>query len=138
MHISNNDTLDMETYLINLSGPLNERQYEPLTQMFRNLVAEGITQVVINLRDVPLIDSRGLAALVAGYKLFGRDPKNFRLIGLQDQPKLVFELTGFDSIFEIFADLAEAAVLEPNLYLDLPRAHPVSETHSLELNLTIN
>ena len=131
-----NDNVDMETYLINLSGPLNERQYEPLTQLFRDILAEGITQVVINFKEVPLIDSRGLAALVAGYKLFGRDPKKFRLVALQDQPKLVFELTGFDNIFEIFADLAEATALEPDLYLDLPQALPVSGTH-VELELTV-
>ena len=138
MAILTNDNVETETYLINLSGPLNERQYEPLTQMFRDILAEGVTRVVINLKEVPLIDSRGLAALVAGYKLFGRDPKNFRLVALQDQPKLVFELTGFDNIFEIFADLAEAAGLEPELYLDLPQALPVSGTHRLELNLRIS
>ena len=137
MSISTNDNVDMEIYLINLSGPLNERQYEPLTQTFRDILAQGITQVVINLKDVPLIDSRGLAALVAGYKLFGREPKNFRLVGLQDQPKLVFELTGFDNIFEIFEDLAEAAALKPALYLDLPQALPVFGTHSFGLEMTV-
>lgn len=137
MTILTNNNVDMATYLVNLSGPLNERQYEPLIQMFRDILAEGITRIVINLQDVPLIDSRGLAALVAGYKLFGRDPQNFRLVALQDQPKLVFELTGFDNIFEIFADLAEAAGLEPELYLDLPQALPISRTHRLGLDLTV-
>jgi anti-anti-sigma factor len=137
MSISKNGNVDVEIYLVNLNGPLNERQYDPLTQLFRDVLAEGITQVVINFKDVPLIDSRGLAALVAGYKLFGRDPKKFRLVGLQDQPKLVFELTGFDNIFEIFEDLAEVSTLEPNLYLDLPQTLPVSGIHSLGLDLTV-
>jgi anti-sigma B factor antagonist len=138
MHISNNDNLDMETYLINLSGPLNERQYEPLTEMFRDILAEGITQVVINLEDVPLIDSRGLAALVAGYKLFGRDPKNFRLVALQDQPKLVFELTGFDNVFEIFDDPTGATAPELERWLELPGNLPASETSRVPFELAIN
>ncbi len=137
MSILNNGNGDVEIYLINLSGPLNERQYEPITQMFRDILAQGISQVVINLVDVPLIDSRGLAALVAGYKLFGRDPKNFRLVALQDQPKLVFELTGFDNIFEIFDNLGEATEVEPAVCLELPQAFPVSVARSA-FDLVVN
>jgi anti-anti-sigma factor len=137
MSISTNDNVDIEIYLINLSGPLNERLYEPLTQMFKDILAEGITQVVINLKDVPLIDSRGLAALVAGYKLFGRGPKKFRLVDLQDQPKLVFELTGFDNIFELYDDLAEATELESDLHLESPRNFPVAGPYSLGVDLTV-
>jgi anti-anti-sigma factor len=137
MGILNNGNGDVEIYLINLSGPLNERQYEPITQMFRDILAQGISQVVINLVDVPLIDSRGLAALVAGYKLFGRDPKNFRLVALQDQPKLVFELTGFDNIFEIFDNLGEATEVEPAVCLELPQAFPVSVARSA-FDLVVN
>jgi anti-anti-sigma factor len=137
MSILNNGNGDVEIYLINLSGPLTERQYEPITQMFRDILAQGISQVVINLVDVPLIDSRGLAALVAGYKLFGRDPKNFRLVALQDQPKLVFELTGFDNIFEIFDNLGEATEVEPAVCLELPQAFPVSVARSA-FDLVVN
>jgi len=137
MSILNNGNGDVEIYLINLSGPLNERQYEPITQMFRDILAQGISQVVINLVDVPLIDSRGLAALVAGYKLFGRDPKNFRLVALQDQPKLVFELTGFDNIFEIFDNLGEATEVEPAVCLELPQAFPGSVARSA-FDLVVN
>lgn len=136
--MNNKPNLDMEIYLINLTGPLNERQYEPVTQMFRAVRAEGITQVVINLKDVPLIDSRGLAALVAGYKLFGRDPKKFRLVALQDQPKLVFELTGFDNIFEIFDGPAEATELELELSLELPGNLRISEMGRALFDLTVN
>jgi anti-anti-sigma factor len=68
--------------------------------LFRDLAEDGIKRVVVNLEDVPFIDSQGLAALVAGYKIFGSAPRNFRLTGIQDQPKLVFELTGFDHVFQ--------------------------------------
>ena len=138
MNISKNGCADVEIYLVNLNGPLNERQYEPLIQMFRDILAEGITRVVINLKNVPLIDSRGLAALVAGYTLFGRDPKNFRLVGLQDQPKLVFELTGFDNIFETFDDLAEATELGIEPCLELPGNLPVSGGHRVMFDLAAN
>ena len=112
-------------HLVKLSGPLNAGQEEEIRQLFRDLSAQGIERVVIDLQDVPLIDSRGLATLVGGYKIFGKDARNFRLIGLQDQPKLVFELTGFDHIFQIFDNTAEAFEKESSHKLQFPRGIPV-------------
>ena len=95
-------TSKSDIHLVNLSGPLNESQFESVVDTFRELVEQGANRVVVNLQDVPLIDSRGLAALISGFKLFDREPNNFRLVNPQCQPRLVFELTGFDYIFQIF------------------------------------
>ena len=103
----------MSAHLINLSGPLHGSQAEDLSRQFKALAKKGVTQVVVNLAGVPLLDSRGLAALITGHKLFGRQEQNFRLAGAQDQPKLVFELTGFDHIFQMFASVAEAMTAQP-------------------------
>lgn len=88
-------------HVVKLSGPLNVNQEVVVTQRFRSLAAEGVNQVMVDLSEVPFIDSRGLAALVAGYQLFGSAAPSFQLTGLQRQPQLLFELTGFDNIFHI-------------------------------------
>lgn len=90
----------LDSYLVNLSGPLNISRSQDVVQIFRDLSERGIKRVVVNLEDVPFIDSQGLGALIAGYKIFGSDARNFRLLGIQDQPRLVFELTGFDYVFQ--------------------------------------
>ncbi len=90
----------LDSYLVNLSGPLNISRAQDVVQLFRELSKDGIQRVVVNLEDVPFIDSQGLGAFIAGYKIFGSDARNFRLFGIQDQPRLVFELTGFDYIFQ--------------------------------------
>ena len=92
-------------YLINLSGPLNAGQSEQVSRCFRDLFVRKVGRVVVNLAEVPFIDGPGLTALITGYKLFGN--LNFRLVGLQDQPRLVLELTGFEHIFEILDRVAE-------------------------------
>jgi anti-anti-sigma regulatory factor len=74
-----------------------------------------VGRVVVDLADVPFIDSPGLALLVAGYHLFGSRPQNFRLAALQKQPQLLLELTGFDHIFQCFATASEALAAEPAL-----------------------
>ncbi len=116
----------MDIYLLNLSGPFNESRVEPVVEIFRELVDQGVKRVVVNLKDVPLLDSRGLAALITGFKLFGGEPEKFRLVNLQDQPKLVFELTGFDYIFQIFDEVAEAAEIDSLTGLDFDRNLPVA------------
>ena len=90
---------EVEMYRVKLSGALNLSRAEEVVQGFRDLAGQGVRRVMVDLEQVPFIDSRGLAALIAGFKLFGADPQNFSLVGLQDQPRLVLELTGFDRIF---------------------------------------
>jgi len=96
----------LDSYLVNLSGPLNINRSRDVVQLFRDLSEQGIKRVVVNMEDVPFIDSQGLEALIAGYKIFGSDAQNFRLIGIQDQPRLLFELTRFDHIFQTDIDSA--------------------------------
>ncbi len=100
-------------HLITLSGPITISQAGAVTQCFRNIAEQGIKRVVVNLEAVPFIDSRGLAALITGYQIFGSKPQNFRLAGPQDQLKVLFELTGFVNIFQIFESVAEVMAAEP-------------------------
>ncbi len=99
--------------LVELAGPLLSSRVDEVTEMFRDLFRQGITRVVVDLSQVPLLDSMGLIVLVAGYRLFGSQPRNFRLAALQDQPRLVLDLTGFDHIIEVFETVAEAFEAEP-------------------------
>jgi anti-anti-sigma factor len=115
-------------HLVNLQGPLNLSRAEGVVQLFKSLSEQGVERIVVNLEDVPFIDSRGLVALIAGYKIFGgradrctvpargrQGGQNFRLAGVQSQPKLVFELTGFDHVFQIFDSVAEAMAPSPHI-----------------------
>jgi anti-anti-sigma factor len=99
--------------LVKLSGPLLHSRGDEVMHIFKSLSGQGPGRVVVDLADVPLIDSPGLALLVAGYHLFGSRPQNFRLAVLQKQPQLLLELTGFDHIFQCFATASEALAAEP-------------------------
>jgi len=107
-----------KVYLVNLNGPLNVTHAGEVTRYLVQLAGQGAERIVVNLADVSFIDGPGLKALVTGYKLFGR--KNFRLAGLQTQPKLVLELTGFDHFFLELAAIPNAAPTK----LSMPRYAP--------------
>jgi anti-anti-sigma factor len=94
--------------LLKLSGPLMGDLAANLADELSRLSKQGIKQVILDLAEVPLIDSRGLSALIAGYRLFGQKAQHFRLVGLNDQARLLFDLTGFSRIFQTFEYVAEA------------------------------
>jgi anti-anti-sigma factor len=110
-------------YLVNISGPLNGSQAEQLSRCFQDLYVRDIERVIVNLAEVPFLDGPGLSALVSGYKLFGRN-HSFQLVGLQDQPRLVLELTGFQYIFQVLDQPANAG--EPAWSRQTWSTYPVS------------
>jgi anti-anti-sigma factor len=102
-------------HLVTPTGPLNHGPAECLIQTFGQLSAHGVRRVIIALEDVSFIDSHGLAALIAGFRLFGNEGGDFRLVGAQDQPKLLFELTGFDRIFQTSDSLTETSAAKASI-----------------------
>lgn len=101
-------TVSPNVSVVSLNGALNARSAEEAKQNFRNLVEEGITQVIVDLNEVPFIDSSGLAALVSGLKTLGGEASNLKLAAPQSQARLLFELTMFDRVFEIHDTVDDA------------------------------
>lgn len=101
--------IDEKTCVISLDGTLNARSADHVKDVFREVVGEGTRQVVLDLGDVPFIDSSGLAALVSGLKTLNEKEGSLKLASLQSQADLLFKLTMFDKVFEIFADVDSAA-----------------------------
>ncbi|MBN1994782.1 MAG: STAS domain-containing protein [Anaerolineae bacterium] len=105
--------LDKDIHLLKLNCPLYGCWAKELEAKFQDAFARGARQMVLDLEEVTFVDCTGLAALVAGYRLFGSRQQNFRLVGLQDQPKLLLELTMFDRIFQVFDTVFEATGSKP-------------------------
>jgi anti-sigma B factor antagonist len=94
--------------IVSFNGALNARSAEDAKQTFRDLVDQGVTQVIVDLQEVPFIDSSGLAALVSGLKTLGGESSNLKLAAPQSQARLLFELTMFDRVFEIHDSVKDA------------------------------
>ena len=94
-----------KTCVISLDGTLNARSADQVKGTFREVVGEGVRQVVLDLSSVPFIDSSGLAALVSGLKTLNEKGGTLKLASLQSQADLLFKLTMFDKVFEVFADV---------------------------------
>jgi anti-sigma B factor antagonist len=107
-------------YLVELSGALTAEQATDLNQAFKDLAEKGAKRLVIDMAQVPFVDSRGLAALVSGYRIFGGAERDFRLAAIQDQPRLVFDLTGFNHVFHIYNSVAQAVAIDNEIAVTMP------------------
>lgn len=101
-------TIDEKTSVISLDGTLNARSADQVKESFREVAGKGVQQVVLDLGDVPFIDSSGLAALVSGLKTLNEHDGSLKLASLQSQADLLFKLTMFDKVFEIYDDVDSA------------------------------
>lgn len=84
---------------------------------FQHLAKGTHKRVILDLTSVDFMDSSGLGAVVAVYKMLGRD-RVFDLAGLSQAVDRVFKLTRMDSVFRIFPTV-DAALAVPQVQSEL-------------------
>ena len=94
--------------MLTLSGRLDAVTAPDLKALLKRLTKGGHIQLVVDLTDVPFIDSSGLAALVSAFKAVRGAGGAMKLAGLSEQTRTVFTLTRLDRVFEIYPDAAIA------------------------------
>lgn len=96
--------------VLDLSGKvtLGEGEETLLSRVTELLQTEGAAQLLINLENVPYMDSSGLGALVLCYR---RAKERSAVVKLLNTKKRVYDLlqvVKLDSVFECFADEQQA------------------------------
>jgi len=65
-------------------------------------------RLVVDLRDVPYMDSSGVATLVEAMQVARRQSGSLVLCGMQDRVRSIFEIARLDTVFQIVGSLDEA------------------------------
>jgi anti-anti-sigma factor len=89
------------------SGILNGISANQLRRDMSDLVGSGVDIVLIDLQDVTFIDSSGLGALVAMMKMVQTAGGKLFVCSINEQVRMLFELTRMEKVFERFADRDE-------------------------------
>ena len=63
--------------------------------------------VLVDLKDITFMDSSGLGSLVLAFKTLRAANTKLVLCSINEQVKILFELTGMDKVFEIFSNQDE-------------------------------
>lgn len=93
---------------VTLAGRLDAGNAQMIKETLMQLINGGAIHLVVDLAQVPFIDSAGLAALVSALKATRRVGGSVLLSGVQPQARTVFSLTMLDQVFAIHPNLEAA------------------------------
>lgn len=94
--------------VVEVAGDIDLHRSAEFQQTLLKLLEGNPESIVLDLAQVPYMDSSGIASLV---KLLSRGRKSntgLKLCSLAKQVRSVFEITRLDSVFPIFASVEEA------------------------------
>ena len=118
-------------FVIRLNGKLDGSSYQSLIDHAQKLFAEGARNFILDMSDVSFVSSAGLvgihtvALLARGEKVIESETgwnaihsmdrnrskgksANVKLSGPQERVNEIFELSGFNLMFDIYSDLQAA------------------------------
>jgi len=81
---------------------------ELLRDVMNEIVAEGWTKIVLNLRQVTIMDSSGIGEVVSSWKLAQRFGGGVKLLRPAPSVKRTLKLTQILPLLEVFEDEDEA------------------------------
>ena len=97
-----------EVVIVCPDGRLTVETEQQLKQAVARLLAAGHVRLVLNLADVPYIDSCGLGAMVHAYTSARRLGGDLKLLNVSSRIQHLLGLTRLNTVFETCASEAEA------------------------------
>lgn len=92
--------------ILHLKGPiLISNLFEFQTKVRGNTTRS----LILDLTEVPYIDSAGIGALVGAYVNHQKDGRSLALVGVTDRVRNALKVTHVDSFFHFFDSVASAA-----------------------------
>ncbi len=89
-------------------GPVIAGELDELDRMLRSLSLRWVKRIILNMSEVPLIDSAGLELLQQYRGQMAEHGLKMKICGLTEMTQKIFDITKLSSRFEIFPDIASA------------------------------
>ncbi len=109
MNITIEERLISHVTVLDLAGKLTaDRGAEHLKDKINSLISQGRTHILLNLRNVPYIDSGGLGQLLASYGSVMKAGGGLKLLNVTSRNHDLLSITRLVTVFESFESEAEA------------------------------
>ena len=106
--ISNRQTID-DGVVVKVEGEIDLIRSPQLRNELIELLDDNLERMVIDLSQVPFMDSSGVATLVEALQVQRRNNRKLILCGLQKKVQSIFEISRLDMVFTITQDTDSAA-----------------------------
>jgi len=100
--------VDDSTQALDLEGEVDVYTAPLLRQEIMDQVDAGVKNLLVNLDKVEYLDSTGLGILIGGVKRLKEQGGSLRLVGPSARISRIFEITGLNKIFDVYATEADA------------------------------
>ena len=90
-------------------GILDSTTTADFQQQIEQSVESGVQTILVDFSQVTFMDSSGLGALVKAFKTVSAANVNFFVCSINEQIKILFELTSMDQYFSILDNRQEFA-----------------------------
>ena len=99
-------------------GILDGTKAKQLRRHITDVVTTGVDIVLIDLQNVTFMDSAGLGGLISAERIVRTANAQLFLCSINDQAKMLFELTKMNRVFEVFDNQEEfnKTILSANAY----------------------
>lgn len=99
--------MNVNIQVINYSELLDISSATQFYKEVQSIVEAGVNVILIDLKNVALITSSGLMVLIEAFRVVQRAGGKLFLCSMNEQTRILFELTGLDQVFDTFANLDE-------------------------------
>ncbi|MBW4462606.1 MAG: STAS domain-containing protein [Nodosilinea sp. WJT8-NPBG4] len=94
--------MNSNVQVIEPTGILDSTKAEEFRESVEALLEEGTEVILVDLKEITFIDSSGLGTLVVLLKKARSLNRSFCICSMNDQVRMLFELTSMDRVFEIY------------------------------------
>lgn len=94
--------------IVRASGDIDLSNSSLLRKEFAKLLKENKSNILVDLSDVAYMDSSGLATLVEAMQNVKKTNGTFKLCGIKNNVKNIFEIARLNEIFPIHNDIPSA------------------------------
>ena len=102
------ESVDDETQLVQIYGDVDLKTARSFRAALDEAAQDGKGRLIVDMSEVPFMDSSGLAALIGAQKAF-KDQTRL-IVVCPDNLRRIFEVTRLDSIVSVVSTLPEALV----------------------------
>ena len=104
--------MDSQIKVIQPQGIFNNQNGSKLRQEVEEILAADIKTILINFQDVTVMDSSGFSALLMTLKAVRQENCRLVLCAINEQIKMIFDMTNTNQFFEVLPD--QAAFISTN------------------------
>lgn len=96
--------MNSDVKVVQPSGILDSTKSDQFKAGINEVLNNGANTVLVDFQDVSFMDSSGLGALVIALKTVRASGGDLFVCSINDQIKILFELTSMDKVFRVFDD----------------------------------